>query len=148
MLSTLYCAANLVWSSQSPSADYVHVRYNNTGSSGTGPYVSVSTSGYSANTSSAPSYMYDGKYYLHSGSATGTDAVWKLDSPVAECYICQRGQYSAWSVLRDPATPSTVVNELVNNYYAGVSYTSTDGIDVALANSVTYNGCTSQYHAS
>ena len=148
MLSTLYCAANLVWSSQSPSADYVHVRYNNTGSSGTGPYVSVSTSGYSANTSSAPSYMYDGKYYLHSGSATGTDAVWKLDSPVAECYICQSGQYSAWSVLRDPATPSTVVNELVNNHDAGVSYTSTDGIDVALANSVTYNGCTSQYHAS
>ena len=148
MLSTLYCAANLVWSSQSPSADYVHVRYNNTGSSGTGPYVSVSTSGYSANTSSAPSYMYDGKYYLHSGSATGTNAVWKLDSPVAECYICQSGQYSAWSVLRDPATPSTVVNELVNNHDAGVSYTSTDGIDVALANSVTYNGCTSQYHAS
>ena len=148
MLSTLYCAANLVWSSQSPSADYVHVRFNNPGSSGTGPYVSVSTSGYSANTSSAPSYMYDGKYYLHSGSATGTDAVWKLDSPVAECYICQSGQYSAWSVLRDPATPSTVVNELVNNHDAGVSYTSTDGINVALANSVTYNGCTSQYHAS
>lgn len=148
MLSTLYCAANLVWSSQSPSADYVHVRFNNPGSSGTGPYVSVSTSGYSANTSSAPSYMYDGNYYLHSGSATGTDAVWKLDSPVAECYICQSGQYSAWSVLRDPATPSTVVNELVNNYNSGVSYASTDGINVALANSVTYNGCTSQYHAS
>lgn len=148
MLSTLYCAANLVWSSQSPSADYVHVRFNNPGSSGTGPYVSVSTSGYSTNTSSAPSYMYDGNYYLHSGSATGTDAVWKLDSPVAECYICQSGQYSAWSVLRDPATPSTVVNELVNNYNSGVSYASTDGINVALANSVTYNGCTSQYHAS
>lgn len=148
MLSTLYCSANLVWSSQSPSADYVHVRFNNPGSSGTGPYVSVSTSGYSTNTSSAPSYMYDGNYYLHSGSATGTDAVWKLDSPVAECYICQSGQYSAWSVLRDPATPSTVVNELVNNYNSGVSYASTDGINVALANSVTYNGCTSQYHAS
>ena len=148
MLSTLYCAANLVWSSQSPSADYVHVRFNNTGSSGTGPYVSVSTSGYSANTSSAPSYMYDGNYYLHSGSATGTDAVWKLDSPVAECYICQSGQNYAWSVLRDPATASTVVNELVTNASAGVSYTATDGINVALANSVTYNGCTSQYHAS
>ena len=148
MLSTLYCAANLVWSSQSPSADYVHVRFNNPGSSGTGPYVSVSTSGYSANTSSAPSYMYDGNYYLHSGSATGTDSVWKLDSPVAECYICQSGQNYAWSVLRDPATASTVVNELVNNSSAGVSYSSTDGIDVALANSVTYNGCTSQYHAS
>lgn len=147
-LSTLYCAANLVWSSlSSSSVDYVHVRFNNTGSSGTGPYVSVSTSGYSAN-AIAPSYMYDGNYYLHSGSATRTDAVWKLDSPVAECYICKIGQYSAWSVLRDPATPSTMVNELVNNYYTGVSYTSTDGINVALANPVTYNGCTSQYHAS
>lgn len=87
---------------------------------------------------------YDGIYYLHSGTADSSSAVYKESTH--EWYIHQRpdDQYASWYIY-NAATGGSMLKKISSSYSGSTDYESTDGANVVFDNGHTCNGVTSYY---